>query len=272
MLSSSALWASFLMGVVGGPHCLLMCGGACSALSQSTPDQSAPQRALTFQGGRLLGYGMLGALAAASMQTVGELSSKLVLLQPLWNFIHVLGLFTGLYLLIFAFQPHWLDQGARRIWRWVQGQLGLEALMAWRTGPLIAGFFWALLPCGLLYSALMLSSLTASPLMGWLSMMSFATGSGVSLWIAQWGFKHIQNKKPDPNRSRPETLPQDTHPLEFVPQGQVLSPAPSSHHALGEKLSRMGFRACGLALFIFFAWTLYSDTILQTAPWCVPNH
>jgi sulfite exporter TauE/SafE len=259
MLASSTLWAAFFMGLVGGPHCLLMCGGACAALCQSTPQQSALQRALGFQVGRVLGYGILGALGAASMQTIGELSVKLVMLQPLWNFIHVFGLFIGLYLLIFAFQPLWLDQGARRIWRWIQTHLGLATLMSWRTGPIVAGTLWALLPCGLLYSALMLAALTASPLMGWLSMMSFALGSGMSLWIAQWGFKHFQ-----------KSHAVDTHSLEFVAPGQSLEVMNSSNHSLHEKLSRIGFRVCGLALFVFCAWTLYNDTILQNAPWCVP--
>ncbi len=258
------------MGLFGGPHCLLMCGGACAALCKNTSEQSALERAWSFQVGRILGYGVLGAMAALSMQALGELSVKLVLLQPLWNFIHVIGLFTGLYLLLFAFQPLWLDQGARHIWRWIQSHLGLDTLQSWRSGPLLVGVLWALLPCGLLYSALMLASLTASPLMGWLSMMSFALGSGLSLWLAQWGFNHFEKRVQANNSARSESQPQGTHALLFVAPGKTLEGLETSNHALREKLSRIGFRACGLALFVFCAWTLYNDTILQNAPWCIP--
>jgi sulfite exporter TauE/SafE len=271
MLASSVLWASFLMGVLGGPHCLLMCAGACAALCQSTPEQSALQRALSFQVGRLLGYGSLGAIGAASMQTIGALSKQLVVLQPLWNFIHVLGLVSGLYLLLFAFQPLWLDQGARRLWRWTQSRVALYSLLSWRAGPFIAGVLWALLPCGLLYSALMMASLTASPLSGCLSMMSFTLGSALSLWAAQWGFNALQKKSMANTTKDSEAQSSTTQSLTFLPNINTQAPLALANRVRGEKLSRMGFRVCGLALLLYCAWLLYNDTILQNAPWCSPS-
>lgn len=267
MLSSSALWASFLMGVFGGPHCLLMCGGACAALSQRTPQQPALQRALSFQIRRLLGYGVLGAVGALSMQTVGALSTKVVILQPVWNFIHVIGLFSGLYLLIFAFQPIWLDQGARHLWRGIQSSKSIQALMSWRTGPLLLGSLWALLPCGLLYSALMLSSLTASPLTGWLTMMSFALGSGLSLWIAQWTLQLIQDRSILQTQPTSQSQERTTQVLTWVHLRESMTQV-KPNRAWPEKFSRLGFRICGLALVLYCTWLLYSDTVLQHAPWC----
>jgi sulfite exporter TauE/SafE len=45
---------------------------------------------------------------------------------------------------------------------------------------------WALMPCGLLYSALLVAALTGSALQGGLAMALFALGSGLSLWLAPW--------------------------------------------------------------------------------------
>ena len=69
MQSSLALTA-LLMGLAGGPHCVAMCGAACAGLAQASGEHR--QRTLwSFQLGRLLGYALLGALAAASVQGLG---------------------------------------------------------------------------------------------------------------------------------------------------------------------------------------------------------
>jgi sulfite exporter TauE/SafE len=53
-----------------------------------------------------------------------------------------------------------------------------------RGGVFTAGTLWALMPCGLLYSALLVASLSGGALDGALSMALFAVGSGVSLALA----------------------------------------------------------------------------------------
>nr|MBP7920564.1 sulfite exporter TauE/SafE family protein [Limnohabitans sp.] len=54
MLSSLLITAG-LMGLVGGPHCLAMCGAACLGISR-WPARSALHNLLLFQFGRVLGY------------------------------------------------------------------------------------------------------------------------------------------------------------------------------------------------------------------------
>ena len=48
------------------------------------------------------------------------------------------------------------------------------------------GSLWALMPCGLLYSALLMASLSASALDGALIMALFALGTSVSLTAGPW--------------------------------------------------------------------------------------
>ena len=50
----------------------------------------------------------------------------------------------------------------------------------------VMGMGWALMPCGLLYSALLVASLSANALEGALIMAAFSAGTSVSLTLGSW--------------------------------------------------------------------------------------
>ena len=91
------------------------------------------------------------------------------------------------------------------------------------------GLLWAFMPCGLLYSALMVAALTSSPLDGAMTMALFALGSSVSLWAGPWLWLRLQT--------------------------------------LGD--GAWGMRLAGLALSGVSAWGLWMGLVHQQAPWCV---
>jgi len=166
---------------VGGPHCVAMCGAACAGIGQAAAERRA-QVLTAFQLGRVLGYSALGGIAAASMQALGWLTVYSAALRPLWSLLHVAALVLGLVLLWQARQPVWLDRGTRRLW---------QAVQSWTRGrgrwaPLLLGALWALLPCGLLYSALLVAALTGQALSGAVVMGMFALGTAVSMTLAPW--------------------------------------------------------------------------------------
>ena len=69
-MQASLAVTALVMGLVGGPHCIAMCGAACAGIGKAAAPRT--NRALVaFQLGRLVGYSALGALAAASMQGLG---------------------------------------------------------------------------------------------------------------------------------------------------------------------------------------------------------
>lgn len=173
-MQTSLILTTFLMGLAGGPHCIAMCGAACSGIQQS---QSSQYNALQFQTGRLIGYSSLGAIAAGSVSSLAWFSSQTLALHPLWTFFHVLVLSWGLMLLSFAHQPIWADNAGRHIWK------KMRQLTQLKSGVLATGMLWAFMPCGLLYSALLVASLNASPLNGALCMAAFALGTSVSLMV-----------------------------------------------------------------------------------------
>ncbi len=166
--------AAFLMGLAGGPHCIAMCGGACAYIKQN---QKSNTQYIVFQLGRIIGYASMGAIAAASVKSLAWFSSQTSALHPLWTFFHALVLAWGLMLLIFARQPAWADSIGRSVW----DKLRLSTASA--KSMLMMGMMWALMPCGLLYSALLIASLQASPVNGAVSMASFALGTSLTLFF-----------------------------------------------------------------------------------------
>lgn len=230
---SSLLLTAGLMGVVGGPHCLAMCGAPCLGISRWTPDR--PWRSLLlFQAGRLLGYANLGAVAAASMSSLAWLSVQSAAFRPVWTMVHVLAVLLGLLLVWRADQPLWLNQAAQGLWQRVASPAKRQAFAKHAWGALLLGMAWALLPCGLLYSALLVALFSGSPIQGALVMMAFALGGGVVLTVG---------------------------PLLWLKLQQ--------HQAVSARWSQMGTRLAGLTLSATAAWGLWMGLVHDQAPWCV---
>lgn len=223
MTGSLALTA-LLMGLTGGPHCVAMCGAACAGLGQAAGARRG-RVLLLFQLGRVLGYSLLGALAAASVQALGWLSTQSAALRPLWTLLHLSAMALGLVLLLQARQPQWLEQSARRVWAWVRRFHERRGGLA----TALVGVLWALMPCGLLYSALMVAALSGQLWQGALTMTLFALGSSLSLWAAPWLWLRMQG--------------------------------------LGD--GAWGMRLAGLALLGVSAWGLWMGLVHDQAPWCV---
>ena len=233
-MQTAMLINALLLGLTGGPHCIAMCGAACAGIGQAVvvgmpgrpgrPAQAARAMAL-FQLGRLAGYGALGALAAASIQGLGWLATHAAALRPVWSMLHIGAAAMGLMLLIWARQPLWLETGARRVWARVRAASSRWGLAA----PLAIGFVWALLPCGLLYSAVLVAALTGDALQGAAAMALFAAGSGLSLLAGPWLLLRLGVNGRGP----------------------------------------WSMRLAGLALMLTALWGLWHGLVHQQAPWCV---
>jgi len=215
------------MGLVGGPHCVAMCGAACAGLSQAAGPRKN-QAIFSFQGGRVLGYSALGALAAASMQGLGWLTVQSAALRPVWSLLHVAALVLGLLLLFKAEQPVWLERMGRSLWQAAR-QWSLRSASA----PWVLGMVWALLPCGLLYSALLVAALAGSVTGGAMVMALFAVGTSVSMVAGPWLWLRLRGDA-----------------------------AFGGHGSLG-------VRVAGAALALSAAWALWMGLVHNAAPWCL---
>lgn len=186
--------AAVLMGLAGGPHCVAMCGAASSAVIRIVPLAPAGQGAMpalaapgAFHLGRIVSYAMAGAVAAASVDSLALASTQVAALRPLWVLLHVFVFAWGAMLAATGRQPMW----AQRIGRSLESRLRPHAGGTW-VGVLATGLLWVALPCGLLYSALMLAGLGNGPLQGAALMALFAIGSGLSLLVGPWLWQRLR--------------------------------------------------------------------------------
>ena len=185
-MSSSLYMTGLVMGLVGGPHCVAMCSAACAGVTRSASGQSRG-RLLVFQLGRVLGYAKLGAVAAGSIQGMAWMAENSQILRPVWTLFHVALAFLGASLLALGHQPYWLDGWGQSVWR----RARQWAVPLGARAPALVGVLWALLPCGLLYSALLVSALSASWWQGGGVMALFALGSGVSMSAGAWWLQRL---------------------------------------------------------------------------------
>lgn len=180
MQTSMAVTALF-MGLVGGPHCVAMCGAACAGISRAAGERST-QALWSFQLSRMVGYSLFGAFAAGSVQGLALLGTNTIAIRPVWTMFHAAAFLLGLALIWRARQPAWIDNLGQMVWRKARPVLS-------KLGPrasVVLGVAWALMPCGLLYSALLVASLTANALEGAVVMALFSFGTSISLTIAPW--------------------------------------------------------------------------------------
>jgi len=187
--------AALLMGLAGGPHCVAMCGAASATVIRIVPvpasggagGGAASSAQAAFHVGRIASYATAGAIAAASVDSLAQASTQVAALRPLWMLLHVFVFAWGAMLAASGRQPVW----AQRIGRTLEARLRPLAGSS-PLGVLTTGALWVAMPCGLLYSALLLASLGNGPLQGGVAMMLFATGSGLSLVLAPWLWQKLR--------------------------------------------------------------------------------
>ncbi|EIC19890.1 sulfite exporter TauE/SafE family protein [Thiorhodovibrio frisius] len=178
---TASLITAFLVGLLGGMHCLGMCGGIVTSLTLSQPQERPfPDRLLIQLGyniGRLLGYGVIGALFGG----LGDLMLESLPLEDAQRLLYaaaaVMMLLLGLYLGRWWQGLARLEHLGARLWRFIApiGQRWLPIRHGWQAVGV--GFVWAWLPCGLVYSVLIWSLASGSALSGALLMLAFGLGT-----------------------------------------------------------------------------------------------
>lgn len=174
--------ALFLVGLLGGTHCVGMCGGIVGALTLG----GAPRWRihLAYNAGRIASYALAGAVAgalgAASLAS-GKAEGVRLGLYVLANVMLVL---LGVYLLgvVQILLP--IERLGHRLWRRLQplGRRFLPAQSVAQAFPL--GLLWGWLPCGLVYSALASALTAGSTARGAAMMLAFGLGTLPNLLLA----------------------------------------------------------------------------------------
>ena len=180
-MPDSGYLALFLVGLLGGTHCVGMCGGIVGALSLG----GAPRLSLhlAYNLGRVTSYGLAGALVGAVGGALA-LSGQLPLRLALQVAASLMLVALGLYLLGVTRALAFTERLGQRLWRRIQPltRRFLPANTPARAFPL--GLLWGWLPCGLVYSALATALTAGSPAQGALLMLAFGAGTLPNLLLA----------------------------------------------------------------------------------------
>ena len=173
----SALAAAALVaGLLGGVHCIGMCGGIAGALSAAARGP-ALRRQAAFNLGRIASYAAAGALAGglgSLVQALGPVNAAQTALFIVANIFMVL---LGLYVAGWGRSLLRLESAGGALWRHV-GPLRRHFLpIDSDARALGAGAVWGWIPCGLVYSMLALALASGSALAGAGVLLAFGLGT-----------------------------------------------------------------------------------------------
>jgi sulfite exporter TauE/SafE len=180
--SASAYLALFLIGLLGGTHCIGMCGGIVSALSMGGPSGFVLH--LAYNSGRIVSYAAAGAIAGALGGLSLTLSGQLPVRITLYLLANLMLVALGLYLIGITQTLAFTERFGKKLWVHLQplSKRYLPARTVAQAFPL--GLLWGWLPCGLVYSALATALTSGSALHGAGMMLAFGLGTLPNLLLA----------------------------------------------------------------------------------------
>lgn len=171
--------SALLMGLLGGAHCVAMCGGVVGVLCSACPGSTTKQVRywIAYNAGRLGSYAVLGLafaglgslfMGSPALETVRIVLRAAAALCMLFVGLHLMGLPSVMTRLEAVGAPIWkrLSPLAKRL-------LPLRSPLH----ALLLGGLWGLMPCGLLYGALVLAASAETPTMGAATMLAFGAGT-----------------------------------------------------------------------------------------------
>ncbi|HSV30306.1 MAG TPA: sulfite exporter TauE/SafE family protein [Candidatus Omnitrophota bacterium] len=176
----------FLAGLAGSFHCVGMCGGFTCALAVAAPARATMiARHLAYNGGRVITYAFLGALAGAFGRVVCTADGVTAVL-PAEQLQRLLAVAAGGLMVVMAAGL----LGMRRRWGPKGFDLGPVAAMLrpllvapGPTGSLALGVVNGFLPCPLVYALVAKAASGADAATGAMTMLAFGLGTVPALAV-----------------------------------------------------------------------------------------
>ena len=171
-LLSSAL----ILGLLGGGHCLGMCGGLMGALTLAIPKEQRSRRLrllLAYNLGRILSYALAGLLLGLAGWAVAN--------SPVALFMRILAglllIAMGLYLAGWWSGLTRIEGLGKGLWRHIQPVASRLLPVSSLPRALLLGALWGWLPCGLVYSTLLWAASQGNAAHSALLMLAFGVGT-----------------------------------------------------------------------------------------------
>ena len=181
-MSQFSLVAVLLVGLLGAVHCFGMCGSIVGALTQQLPrDRVRWPFHLAYSAGRIASYAVAGALVG----TVGQAGMLLRDVAPIQHLLFGLSsimlILLGLHLAgLWGVLRH-VEHIGGALWKRIQPFTTRFLPVSTIPRALSLGALWGWLPCGLVYSMLIVALASGSAVNGALVMLVFGLGTLPSL-------------------------------------------------------------------------------------------
>lgn len=188
------LGAAVLLGLAASGHCLVMCGGISAALGMAAAKNSGgrtrPPLLVGYQLGRISAYSLAGLLLAG---TFGGLISVLDM-ETVRRTLRAVSALALLLAALVAF-GRLRDPGSgigRKLWQRL-APLG-RRLLPVNTLPraFAFGMVWGWMPCGFVYSVLLVATLQLDAVRGAMTMAAFGLGTAPALLITALGAQRFK--------------------------------------------------------------------------------
>ncbi len=180
MIDTAALATALAAGFLGSAHCFGMCAGISGLFAVQLQLRDAARRAtvaLAYNAGRLITYSLLGALVALAGQSLARPDEIAGLSKTLRIVTGLLIVLIGLHIAVGSSLLPWLERSGAWLWQRV-------APLTRRLLPITSlpratalGLIWGLLPCGLVYSVLLIAAVSGGPVQGGATMLAFGLGT-----------------------------------------------------------------------------------------------
>lgn len=170
------LVSALILGLLGGGHCLGMCGGLMGALTLAIPREQRARRMqllMAYNLGRIVSYAIAGffsgvvgwAVANSPGATTLRVSAALLLIAM------------GLYLAGWWSGLTRIERLGRGLWRYLQPFATRLLPISSIPRALLLGALWGWLPCGLVYSTLLWAASQGNAIDSALLMLAFGLGT-----------------------------------------------------------------------------------------------
>lgn len=193
MNGTLTLGAALLLGLVASTHCVVMCGGISTALGLATAKgRNGRPRALLligYQLGRISSYALAGLLFA------GILGRAIAVLdiEAVRGTLRAVSALALLLAALVAF-GRVRDPGSsigKRLWPKL-APLGRRLLPISSVPRAFAfGMIWGWMPCGFVYTVLLIATLQLDALDGALTMAAFGLGTAPALLMTAFGAQRL---------------------------------------------------------------------------------
>jgi sulfite exporter TauE/SafE len=170
--------AALLAGLLGSAHCLGMCGGISGLFAVNAGVATLRRQlpfALSYNFGRVTSYAVLGVI-------VGSVGSVIVKASP--SLAIGIRLFSGIIIMLVGLKVAFdlrllnvIERMGGTLWSKISP--AAQKLVPVTSLPKAygLGLVWGWLPCGLVYSVLMIAATSAQPVAGAATMVAFGIGT-----------------------------------------------------------------------------------------------